>query len=406
MALEMFKCDNCGAKLPPPPSSEKMVVCGFCNSAGSNPFYMAPTATTPAPTAVVAPTIASTPRTAEVPAPTNKRTAEDITRLAQTHLKMFDSLFYAPAVPPAKESGARKSYGTMIPANEPILVLYDSTVFGGADDGFVFTPVRLGWKNVAQSPQVVTWDALDLTTVRIHDNELKIMGDAIQLGDTEDLQQRLHQFFLSLASPSVRPTVAAKTTAPAKTAPRIVLPKSMTGGSEVVEKPTVKKPSFATAASALLRKEVASQENTEEEQIDAETIQSWIDDTTGFAVEFFRERDTLFVAPNIPRNQFRAACTTYEEALEENDTIVVLYDSSLGDNHHGFIATTWGFFWKNPDEDPQVVWWEELDVSTVERSEGVLTIEGQEVALNDSDRGLARDLQRFLEAMANWAQSE
>jgi hypothetical protein len=80
--------------------------------------------------------------------------------------------------------------------------------------------------------------------------------------------------------------------------------------------------------------------------------------------------------------------------------------SEYGGSDEGFVVTPYGLFWKNNDDDPMVAWWEDLDMDDVELDEGTLTIDEEEVQIDSNDRGLARELYRFIEAMTEWAQGE
>lgn len=410
MALETFKCENCGARIPPPSTAVKMVVCEFCRNPGLNPFYVEP-AHPVAHAAPVPPVAHYTPSHpvahaapgAPVPQPppqpvpqpppaaaapvasVRPRGADEIARLALAHLQVCDALYYAPNIPPKKEQGARASYGAMIPAGEPILALFDATLFGGADDGFVITPNRLGWKNIALDPKVVPWDAFDARTVSAAEDEVKVMGDMIQIESSSPLHARLVSFLRAMGGAPAQAQPARPQPAPAAAAPTAAK--------------TPKAPAAAPAATA------ETEEEDEEEGYDAETVQSWIDDTLGMAQECLSARDTLFFAPDIPPGKERAVRRTFGDLLEEDDTVVVLYDPRGAGADDGFAVTPWGLFWTPPDDEPTVVYWEELDLDDVALEEGVLTIEEVEVPIDESDRRLARELRRLIEAMVAWAQS-
>lgn len=368
MSLTVFKCENCGARVPPPPSTVKMVVCEFCSNPGLNPFYVATTEKAPAPQAAApqGPTRHAPAPQAPVAQPARTRSADDIARLAHSHLQVFDSLYYAPAIPAAKEQGAREGYGALIPASEPILALYDATVFGGADDGFVVTPNLLGWKNIAAEPHVVPWQSFDPRSVRASESAVAVMGDEIQVPSSDALQARLVQFLYAMGGAAQAPVAQAQ------------------------------------PATQRARDEPEDNEEGDEEP-DEETVQEWIDDTLAMAEEHFRERASLHLGPGIPGGKERVARRAHADSLEDDDTIVVLYDPAGGGNDDGFIATPWGLFWKNRGEEPLAVWWEELDHDAVELDDGALFIDGDEVRINDQDRGLADELYAFITAMIDWA---
>lgn len=73
---------------------------------------------------------------------------------------VVEEIFYGPSLPKRKEEGARRSHSGLLPADESILVLYDDTVFGSAEEGFVVTAKRLYWKGILQEPQREAWKEL------------------------------------------------------------------------------------------------------------------------------------------------------------------------------------------------------------------------------------------------------
>lgn len=417
MTLAVFKCENCGARVPPPPATLKMVICGYCGNPGQNPFYdpalAAAAAAQAAPVAAPAAVAPPTPAAATPAGATRARPPEEILRLAHGHLQLFDALFYAPNIPAKKEQGARGAYGALIPADEPMLVLFDSTVFGGADDGFVVTPRRIGWKNIALDPKVVPWEAFDARTVRATAEEVQVMGDMIQVDGESALQARLVQFLQAMggvaaqapaAQPPVRAPVAAAAVAQAARAP--VVPgaagPSNPKGAKVPGAAGPSNPKGAKPGSAL--KARVEEEEPEEEVEDEETRQSWIDDTQGMAEQCFTRSASLHVYPNIPKVKVVSAFETYADEIDEEDTVVVLYDPAGGDDDDGFVATPWGFYWRNRGEDPCSVQWEDLDLGEVVLDDRGLTIEGEPVRIARRDEGLADELAAFIEAMGNWAQ--
>jgi hypothetical protein len=400
-----------------------MVTCEYCGNPGHNPFYdpalaaaaAAAVATPAAPTAA-APT-AATPTAATPTSAARARTPEDILRLAHGQLQLFDALFYAPNIPAKKEQGARGAYGSLIPADEPILVLFDSTVFGGADDGFVVTPRRLGWKNIALAPKVVPWEVFDARSVRATAEEVQVMGDKIEIDGDSALQPRLVQFLQAMGgvaaqapaaqAPARTPAAAAVVATPARApvVPGAAVPSNPTGakvpGAAGPSNPKGAKPGSALKARV---EEAVEEEEEEEEEEDEETRQSWIDDAHEMAENLFTRSASLHVYPNIPKKLVVQAFETFADHIDEEDTVVVLYDPAGGDDDDGFVATPWGFYWRNRGEDPCSVQWEDLDLGEVVLDDRGLTIEGEVVRVARRDEGLADELAAFIEAMGNWAQ--
>jgi hypothetical protein len=194
------------------------------------------------------------------------------------------------------------------------------------------------------------------------------------------------------AAVEVAPAIAVQRPAGVKVAPTV----RVQGTGATKGGPTLK----------VKRPEVEVEAEEEEETYDEETMQEWFDETRAIALEHLTPGGSLYIAPNIPRDKIRTALQTHEEEFYENDNIVVLYDPPGGGSDDGFVATPWGLFWKNRGEDPQVVWWEDLDLDDVELDDETLTIEGTAVRINRQDQGLADALGSFIEAMVDWAQSE
>lgn len=91
---------------------------------------------------------------------------EALVTLATQLVGSQPGIFVAPSIPPRKERNARAVHAASLPADEPIAVLFDDTVFGGGDDGYVVTTNRLCWRNYTEQPQMLPWGEIrhiDLT---------------------------------------------------------------------------------------------------------------------------------------------------------------------------------------------------------------------------------------------------
>ncbi|MFO0625235.1 MAG: hypothetical protein U0325_06410 [Polyangiales bacterium] len=142
----------------------------------------------------------------------------------------------------------------------------------------------------------------------------------------------------------------------------------------------------------------------EEEEADEATVQSWIDDTVAMAEDCLTRSASLYIYPNIPKAKIARAFETYADHIDEDDTVVVLYDAAGGDEDDGFVATPWGIYWRNRGEDPCSVQWEDIDLDAVEADENGLSLEGEHLRIARRDEGLAEELADFVDAMGNWAQ--
>jgi hypothetical protein len=84
-------------------------------------------------------------------------TLQAVIELAAQTVGGKDGIFVAPAIPPRKEKNVRALYAASLPADEPIAVLFDDTVFGAGDDGFIVTPARICWRNFGEEPKMIPW---------------------------------------------------------------------------------------------------------------------------------------------------------------------------------------------------------------------------------------------------------
>jgi len=132
---------------------------------------------------------------------------EAIVRLARRHMGMGGSLYYAPSIPVRKENNARDAHALHLPDEEPILVLYDDTLFGGAKDGFLITPERLCWKNIWEHPRQLAWPDIAPASILAGGGQVHIAGGYLNV-DCE-LTGGLTAFLVEMAarrrSPAIGP---------------------------------------------------------------------------------------------------------------------------------------------------------------------------------------------------------
>ena len=64
------------------------------------------------------------------------------------HLDGSERIHFAPSIPSRKRRSATAAYSHQFEPGEDIIALYDDTVFGSAEQGFVLTDRRISWKNV------------------------------------------------------------------------------------------------------------------------------------------------------------------------------------------------------------------------------------------------------------------
>jgi hypothetical protein len=121
---------------------------------------------------------------------------------AAAGLHTYASIYRHPEVPPSKESRVREVHA--LAHDEPVIVLFDDTVFGSAEEGFVFTPDRLCWKNYGQDPRHVAWGALDPASVRLASGGVRIAGGVAAVTNDEVLARALAEVVVTVAEAARR----------------------------------------------------------------------------------------------------------------------------------------------------------------------------------------------------------
>lgn len=109
-----------------------------------------------------------------------------VVELLREHFMGADSFYIAPSIPPKKEKNVRAMHAAHLPPHEPILGIYDGTVFGAADDGFVITSRRLCWRNMMEPPQMVEWHYLDADSIHTDGNKIVMRAARIDTIADED----------------------------------------------------------------------------------------------------------------------------------------------------------------------------------------------------------------------------
>lgn len=112
----------------------------------------------------------------------------------------FTDVFFAPDIPGRKLANAREAHQNHLPPDEKVLVLFDATVFGAADDGFVVTQNRFCWKNVAMPSAAMPWRALDPSTVGVSGHNVSLMHAELQAGVQEGFADRVAALVREIAS--------------------------------------------------------------------------------------------------------------------------------------------------------------------------------------------------------------
>src|SRR5262245_4439852 len=114
--------------------------------------------------------------------PRSSRDAEEILALCDRTIGESIAVHVRPSIPAEKERNARAVHRGHLPESEPILVLCDSTLLGGGDDGFLISTERLCWKNLWEHPRQIPWSEIDPARVERDGGAVAIAGGRISVG--------------------------------------------------------------------------------------------------------------------------------------------------------------------------------------------------------------------------------
>ena len=101
--------------------------------------------------------------------------------------------YFTPDIPDEKLGEAKRAYASL-GENETVLCLFDSTLFGGADDGAVFTTEGIYWRELWGEPQHVKYKDLTKVSYVKDDDEIRLeckKGDVLIMEFSEDENQLL-----------------------------------------------------------------------------------------------------------------------------------------------------------------------------------------------------------------------
>ncbi|MDB4937658.1 MAG: Twin-arginine translocation protein TatA [Labilithrix sp.] len=117
-------------------------------------------------------------------------TDDAVLALLRQHFTGVDAMYLCPSIPGKKELAARSVHARHLPSDERVLALFDDTVFGSGDDGFLVTSRRVCWKNVAGRAQMIEWQHVDPDRMYVDRRKL-VLGaqaiDAIELHGDESV---------------------------------------------------------------------------------------------------------------------------------------------------------------------------------------------------------------------------
>ncbi|MBK8253581.1 MAG: hypothetical protein IPK82_13050 [Polyangiaceae bacterium] len=230
-----------------------------------------------------------------------------IAALAREHLSALARVHLAPDIPPKKKKTACVLHAQHLPAQEPVLVLGDSSVWSNAGEGFLATPARFCWRLFWQHPRAVTWEELSLLDVTTRGNDALIAGGVAWTGESR-LEAEHVAAFLSAASSRMR-------------------------AGEAVYRSAAKNDVGGSAADAIVM----------------------------LARRALGELDWIFYGPSIPHKLLQTVHIVHAQNMAADEKPLVVYDETVfGSASNGFVLTERGVFWSNFMDRARMRSWAEL----------------------------------------------
>lgn len=255
--------------------------------------------------------------------------AQDVVlSLAREHLDGMAGVFVGPDIPERKLARARAAHAGHVEAREPIVVLFDATLLGSGEDGFLATPERFAWKNLMEHPRAVRWGDLARTPVHALGRRVEIARGLVPVPWVHDGAERVRDFLIACG----RRTRALA--APYRDVVRDREPRTL--ADRIV----------ATARRAL------------------------------------GELDWVHYRPSIPAKMLEAVRLIHARSLAPGEEVLVLYDDTvLGSGNDGLLLTERRVCWRNFWSTAEAMDW--VDVAPDQ-----IAVDGDLLAL-DGDPGRA-----------------
>jgi hypothetical protein len=128
-------------------------------------------------------------------------TDEGVLALLRVHFTGASSMHLCPSIPGRKEIVARAIHARHLPSEERVLALFDDTIFGSGDEGFLITSQRVCWKNPGTTgrPESIEWRHVDPDTMYADRGRIVIGVGAIAIAGDESTLATFEAVFHVLA---------------------------------------------------------------------------------------------------------------------------------------------------------------------------------------------------------------
>lgn len=186
---DLLTCDECGASLPAlVDGSTQCPRCGTEHLARTGEILAAIEPTTERNLPLDRPSHAGEDA-ARIP-----MTEEAIMDLLHRYFGSLGSVLFAPHIPEKKESSARRAHIVHLPDPERVLALYDGSMFGNTDGGFIITARRLCWRNKNDTACTILWRDIDPDRLFLDGRRLYIDDDALVIPDEDVIESCMDAF--------------------------------------------------------------------------------------------------------------------------------------------------------------------------------------------------------------------
>jgi hypothetical protein len=273
----------------------------------------------------------------------------DLVGLARSHIGKDGRVFYAPAIPREKEQSARFAHDLHLPDEETILVLYDDTFFGSAEEGFLLTRQRLCWKNPRGHARQIAWSDLDPEAIKRDGDKVLVAGGEIALSG--ELVLGVSRFLLAMTGK---------------------MSSAELGPYRGVERPIVARHAAMLSGERIL----------------------------ALARGLLGAARDVFYAPTIPASKLAHARAAHAAHLPANEPVVVLYDDTFfGSAEEGFLLTSKRLCWKSLTGPATQLRWSVIEAETISASGSYVEVMGGEIKLT-SWNGLSGKVATLLRRIA------
>jgi len=261
-----------------------------------------------------------------------KATEEDILLLWRRQLPPDGAISFRGDHDADKLARVCAVYG--LPKASEVLVLYDDTVFGSAEEGFVVTAEGFGFKRISDEPKWIAF--VDLAPEQVQLSESSFTTSVRVCGDVPGLTAANPEFHRRLA---------------------VAL-----GQMAQLAKGTTQRGVYRTASPQLTQ-----QRGMREVQLPQ---------LLALVSEIFEVDSRLFIAPDIPARKLERVTELY--GIRSAEHVALIYDDTLmGSAKDGLVITTKRLGFKEAFETPVSIWFETLThEDIVVSATGQLTLRG------------------------------